>query len=90
MEKLRNAIRKHGRSWNKIQQVVGKPLQQCKLFYNDFSSFEEYGLQQAMDERIRRKVTLNPRVVAIICHKYSHLFETIIFMSVVIGEGASR
>eukprot|EP00800_Vazella_pourtalesii_P022839 TRINITY_DN9058_c0_g1_i2.p1 TRINITY_DN9058_c0_g1~~TRINITY_DN9058_c0_g1_i2.p1 ORF type:complete len:661 (-),score=133.17 TRINITY_DN9058_c0_g1_i2:2-1984(-) len=90
VEKLRNAIRKHGRSWNKIQQVVGKPLQQCKLFYNDFSSFEEYGLQQAMDERIRRKVTLNPRVVAIICHKYSHLFETIIFMSVVIGEGASR
>ena len=59
VEKLRNALRKHGRSWNKIQQIVGKPLLQCKMFYNDFSSFEEYGLQQAMDERMKRKVMLN-------------------------------
>ena len=71
VEKFRNALRKHGRSWNKIQQVVGKPLHQCKMFYNDFISFEEYGLQQAMDERMKRKVMLDtvsvsPRVVALI------------------------
>ena len=56
VEKLRTALLQHGRSWNKIQQAVGRPNIQCKMFYNDFASIEEYGLQQAIDERLRRKV----------------------------------
>ncbi|KAI6650336.1 Nuclear receptor corepressor-like [Oopsacas minuta] len=55
VEKLRTALLQHGKSWNKIQQVVGKPHLQCKMFYNDFSSIEEYGLQQALEERYKRK-----------------------------------
>ena len=56
VEKLRTALLLHGRSWNKIQQAVGRSNIQCKMFYNDFASIEEYGLQQAIDERLRRKV----------------------------------
>ena len=56
---LKEGLRKFGRAWGKVYREVGgsKTATQCKMFYDDYCSDQSLGLQEALLEHSKMKVS---------------------------------